>query len=224
MFFPLLPSFVSCHLLTMSERASSGSIYTPHRTRLLQMPLFPIITFWHHTDMSRPQSMFRFPHSVLLGVIYESLDLCVCFVFAGKCGFCTKNKSCSSQKNTANDLHNKRQDKTKTGRGRHLHIFFLTRKVNEWWSRMMFKCWDVASYFSTLWGLKRNHCWSGRLAVALHCTCCSTPFESVLMTASETQEDGDFVICSAERWQTHTVHKENTSKQTQLYWSYCHVK
>lgn len=130
-FFPLLPSFVWCHLLTMSGRASSGSIYTPHRARLLKMPLFPIIiTFWHHTDMSRPQSIFRFPHSVLLGVIYEynSLDLCVCFAFAGKCGFCTKNKSCISQKHTANDLHNKRQDKTKTSQGRHLHIFFLLGK------------------------------------------------------------------------------------------------
>lgn len=39
----------------------------------------------------------------------------------------------------------------------------------------------------------------------LLCECCSALFEFVLRIACETQEDRDFVACTAEKEQTHTV-------------------
>ena len=92
---------VWCHPLTRSGNAPSDSLHTPHRTRLLKMPLFPMVTFWQHTDMSWPHPIFWFPWVNLHRVLYEYNFVCLffvlflfcfCFVFlfcffAGKHGF-----------------------------------------------------------------------------------------------------------------------------------------
>lgn len=57
---------IQCHQLTISGKASSplpelGYIYTPHWTRLIKMPLFPMITFWQHTNISWRHPIFCLP-------------------------------------------------------------------------------------------------------------------------------------------------------------------
>lgn len=80
-----------CHPLTRSGNAPSDSLHTPHGTRLLKMPLFPMITFWQHTDMSWPHPIFWFPWVILHRVLYEynfvGLFCSFSLFFAGKHGF-----------------------------------------------------------------------------------------------------------------------------------------
>lgn len=171
---------VWCHPLTVSGKASSGSIYTPHRTRLLKMPLFPMVTFWQHTDMSWPHLIFWFPWVIQFYIEWYMSTSLLVFLFpffsllAEKHGFLDGNKSCSSQKGTTIDTP-LQQDKNKKSQERRssISLVYVARKVNAWWSRMKIRSLDVLYHgYVHIRGLKRNRYWSSRLAV-LHCECCS---------------------------------------------------
>lgn len=93
-----------CHPLTKSGRAPSDSIYTPHSTRLLKMPLFPKVTCWQHTDTSWPHPIFWFPWVIQFYTEWY-MSTCVVFVpfFCWKTWISYGNKSCGSQKGTTTD-------------------------------------------------------------------------------------------------------------------------
>lgn len=125
--FPLFTCCVWCHPLTGSGKASSDSIYTPHRTRLLKMPLFPMITFWQHTVMSWPHPVLWFPW-VIQFYIWCDIWVQVCwsfcslfFLFCWKTWILYGNKSCSSQKGTTIDTP-LQQDKNKKSQERRSSI------------------------------------------------------------------------------------------------------
>lgn len=69
-------AFILCmqrHPLTINGNASSTYIYTTHGTKLLKMPLFPIITYEQHRDMlwSHPHILVPLSTSVLHRMMYE---------------------------------------------------------------------------------------------------------------------------------------------------------
>lgn len=150
--------------------------YTPHRTRLLKMPLFPMITFWQRTDMSWTHPIFWFPWVLQFYIEwYMSTSLLVFLFpyFAGKHGFCTEiNHAVHKKAQLLTHLYNK----TKTrGVKKGVQAFPLSMLLRKWiwWHRILYHG------YVHIRGLKRNHCWSSRLAV-LHCECCFALFGSAL--------------------------------------------
>lgn len=128
-----------CHPLPESGKASSDSIYTPHRTRLLKMPLFPMITFWQHTDMSWPHPIFWFPRVYQFYIEWYMNTSCL---FVPPLFCCWKtwilygNKTCRSQKGTTTDTP-LQQDKNKSRERRSsISLVSVARKVNARWSRL----------------------------------------------------------------------------------------
>lgn len=160
-----------CHLLSIRRNASSHSIYTPHRTRLRKMPLFPMITFWQHTEMSWPHPIVWFP-VVIQFHIKSSMITCFCLFVHPPFFFCWKTWICT-EINHAN--HRKAQllthfyNKTKTRKTSKHFFVYVVWKVDERWSGMMIRSLDVLYHGCVLIrGQKKNPHWSSRLAV-LHC-------------------------------------------------------
>lgn len=128
-------AFILCmrrHPLTISGNASSTYIHTTHGTKLLKMPLFPIITYEQHRDMlwSHPHILVPLSTSVLHRMMYEYnfFGLFVCFS-AGKTWILYRIKSCSSQKGTTIDTP-LQQDKTRMTND--IQAFPLSMLLGKW--------------------------------------------------------------------------------------------
>lgn len=115
-------AFILCmqrHPLTINGNASSTYIYTTHGTKLLKMPLFPIITYEQHRDMlwSHPHILVPLSTSVLHRMMYE-YNFFGLFLFAfllEKHGFCTEfNHAVHKKAQLLTHLYNKTKQEWRT--------------------------------------------------------------------------------------------------------------
>lgn len=134
-------AFILCmqrHPLTINGNASSTYIYTTHGTKLLKMPLFPIITYEQHRDMlwSHPHILVPLSTSVLHRMMYE-------YFSAGKTWILYRIKSCSSQKGTTIDTP-LQQDKTRMTND--IQAFPLSMLLGKWIYKRAWLSLDVLLY------------------------------------------------------------------------------
>ncbi len=174
-----------------------------------------MITFWQQTDMSWPHPIFWFPWVIQFYIEWYMGTCLLVFLFplffAGKHGFCTEiNHAVHKKAQLLTHLYNK----TKTRRvKKDVQAFPLSmslRKCMRGGGRWVFGCsvWLCSHKRTKEEPLLKQQVGS----IALRMLFCTVWVCSVLKIACETQEDGDFVACIAEKWQTHVVHEQNNKE------------